>query len=131
VAGIFDFDWSKMDLRLFDVALAVIYFCSRWDDGHDGELRGDKCRLFLGAYQHQLQRLQGLEPLSAAEQKLLPTMLDIANIYLIHWEVSRCLETADADDYEYLAFLKHNIRLMHWLETHRDTVVKTLAGAFP
>ena len=131
VVGIFDFGWSKMDLRLFDVALAIIYFCSRWDQDNDGALRGDKCKLFMDAYQQHLQGSDGLEALTVAEHKLLPKMLAIANIYLIHWELSHYLETADADDYEYLAFLKHNIRLMRWLETHRDTVVKTLAGAFP
>ena len=127
VVGIFDFDWSKMDLRLFDVGMAVIYFCSRWDDDRDGELRSGKCKLFLGAYQQQLHRSAGLEPFTPAEQRLLPKMLDMANIYLIHWEVSTYLDTAGADDTEYLAFLKHNIRLMHWLEAHRTAVVKTIA----
>ena len=129
VVGIFDFDWSKMDLRLFDVGMAVIYFCSRWDDDRDGELRSGKCKLFLGAYQQQLHRSAGLEPLTPAEQRLLPKMLDIANIYLIHWEVSTYLNTAGVNDTEYLAFLKHNIRLMHWLEAHRGSVIKTFAGA--
>ena len=129
VVGIFDFDWSKMDLRLFDVGMAVIYFYSRWDDGCDGELRFDKCALFLGSYQHQLQNLAGLEPLTPAEQELLPKMLDIANIYLVHWGVSTYQGTAGANDYEYLAFLKHSVRLMHWLESHRTAVVKTIAGA--
>jgi homoserine kinase type II len=129
VVGIFDFDWSKMDLRLFDVGMAVIYFCSRWGDICDGEMRSDKCELFLGAYQQQLHKSAGLEPLTPAEQKLLPKMLAIANIYLIHWEVSTYLDTAGANGDEYLAFLKHNVRLMHWLETHRTAVVKTIAGA--
>ena len=127
--GIFDFDWSKMDLRLFDVGMAVIYFCSRWDDGHDGELRTDICELFLGAYQDQLQKLAGLQPLTPVEQKLLPKILDIANMYLLHWVVSTGQGTAEANDYEYLAFLKHCIRLMRWLETHRAAVVRTIAGA--
>ena len=129
VVGVFDFGWSKMDLRLFDIAMAAIYFCSRWDHDHNGILHCDTCELFIGAYQQQLQRLDGLEPLTLAEQRLLPKMLDIANIYLIHWEVSNYLESAGADDHVYLAFLKHNIKLMQWLETHRGTIVETLAGA--
>jgi homoserine kinase type II len=129
VVGIFDFDWSKMDLRLFDVAMAAIYFCSRWDDDRDGELRCDKCELFFGAYHQKLCKSAGLEPLTPAEQRLLPKMLDIANIYLIHWEVSTYLDTAGADDTEYLVFLKHNIRLMHWLEAHRAAVIETILRA--
>jgi homoserine kinase type II len=129
VTGIFDLDWSKMDLRLFDVALAVIYFCSRWDDGCGGELRLDKCILFLGAYQHRLRKLAGLKPIMPAEQKMLPKMLEIANVYLIHWEVSFFMGSAGADDREYLVYLQHNVGLMYWLERHRSAIVKTIAGA--
>ena len=129
VVGIFDFDWSKMDLRLFDVAMAAIYFCSRWDQDRDGEFRCDKCELFFGAYQQKLCKSAGLKPLSPAEQKLLPKMLDIANIYLIHWEVSTFLHTAGVNDTEYLVYLKHSIRVMHWLGAHRAEVIKTIARA--
>jgi homoserine kinase type II len=127
VVGIFDFDWSKMDLRLFDVALAVIYFCSRWDNGHDGELRCDKGELFISSYQHKLRKLAGLEPLTPAERGLMPKMLDIANIYLLHWEIAAYHSTPGADEYEYLTYLKHNVRLMHWLEAHRSAVIETVS----
>ncbi len=30
VTGLFDFDWSKVDLRLFDLGLALWYFCTSW-----------------------------------------------------------------------------------------------------
>jgi homoserine kinase type II len=128
VVGIFDFDWSKMDLRLFDVAMAVIYFCSRWDEGHDGELRCDKCELFIGAYQQELQKMAGLEPITPAERGLMPKMLEIANIYLLHWEISAYHNMAGADEYEYLTYLKHNVRLMHWLDAHRSAVIGTVRG---
>ncbi len=129
VVGIFDFDWSKVDLRLFDVAMAAIYFCSRWDGDGDGEFRCDKCELFFGAYQQQLCRSSGLEPLIPAERKLLPKMLDMANIYLIHWEVSTYINEAGVNADEYLAYLKHSIRLMHWLGAHRAEVIQTIARA--
>ena len=129
VVGIFDFDWSKMDLRLFDVGLAVIYFCSRWDKGHDGELRCDKCELFLGAYQNQLRRLSGLQPLNIAEQDLMPKILGIADIYLVHWIVSAYWNMSGANDDEYLVYLKHGVRLLHWLAAHQTIVSRTIAGA--
>jgi homoserine kinase type II len=56
-------------------------------------------------------------------------MLDIANIYLIHWEVSTYINEAGVNADEYLAYLKHNIRLMHWLGAHRAEVIKTIARA--
>ncbi|MBL0714985.1 MAG: phosphotransferase [Desulfosarcina sp.] len=129
VVGLFDLDWSKMDLRLFDVGMAVIYFCSQWDDCCDEELRFDKFRLFLRAYHNQLGDPAGLEPLTPAEQKLLPKMMGMANIYLTHWVVATYKNTEGANDYEYLTYLKHNLRLMHWLETHRAAIVKTIAEA--
>jgi len=129
VVGIFDFDWSKMDLRLFDVGLAVIYFCCRWGQPHDGQLRPDKCGLFLRAYQHRLQELAGLEALTAAEQKLLPKMMKIANIYLAHWVVSDYRKTTGADDGEYLVYFNHCLRLMHWLDRHQATLEETIYGA--
>jgi homoserine kinase type II len=39
--GIFDFDWSKIDYRLFDVARSRVYFTSLWNDQAVG-LRPDK-----------------------------------------------------------------------------------------
>ena len=35
--GLFDFDWSKLDYRLFDVAQGIVYFCSSWEGHDDGE----------------------------------------------------------------------------------------------
>ena len=129
VVGIFDFDWSKMDLRLFDVCMAVVYFCSHWRENHDGEMRLDKLSLFLHSYQQRLKMLDGLEPITAVEIQMLPTMLTIANIYLLHWTVAAFRDKAAANEYEYLAYLKHNVRLMRWLESHRSDMANTAAGA--
>ena len=129
VTGLFDFDWSKMDLRLFDVCMATIYFCSRWGGSRDGELRLNKVTLFLGSYQSRLKRRKGLDPLSDDEQRLLPKMLVIANIYLLYWEVSDFYDIKEGDESEYLGYLKHNVRLMHWLETHRPIITDTIATA--
>ncbi len=122
VAGLFDFDWSKMDLRLFDLAMALVYFCSRWGGHGDGALRMDKFSLFLGSYNQRLQEAKGLDPLGDNEKRLLPKMLTIANIYIVHWEVSDYYGAVDADTDQYLVFLKHNVRLMYWLETHRSII---------
>ena len=72
VVGIFDFDWSKIDLRLFDVCMAVDYFCCSWDEKNDGDLRLEKAALFLNAYQDQLHQTDGMKPLNAVEIKNLP-----------------------------------------------------------
>jgi homoserine kinase type II len=130
VVGIFDFDWSKIDLRLFDVCLALDYFCSSWEDGHDGEMRLDKCILFLKTYQDQMKRVGVMEPLNEIEIKNLPAMLAAANLYLINWIVTTYYTDPDLNEYEYLAYLKHTVRLMHWIRNPVNDVDK-LASTIP
>jgi homoserine kinase type II len=127
VVGIFDFDWSKIDLRLFDVCLAIAYACSSWEDQHDGEMRLDKCSIFLKAYQEQMRSMGGMAPLNEIEIKNLPTMLSAANQYLINWIVTTYYEDAELNDYEYLAYLKHTVRFMYWLEDHKDDIAQMTA----
>ena len=115
-----------MDLRLFDVCLAIVHFSSQWGGGRDGKLRQDKVKLFLDSYQRQLQNREGLEPMRDGEPKLLPKMLAIANIYLIHWEVSNFYDNKETEENEYLGYLKHNIRLMRWLDTHAPAITHSI-----
>ncbi|HBV85427.1 MAG TPA: homoserine kinase [Desulfosporosinus sp.] len=122
VVGIFDFDWSKIDRRLFDVTLALAYCCCSWQDEKDGVLLLDKCAIFLKSYQKKLEELQGLEPLNAVEIEYLPTMIAAANIYLINWDVSAYYAGTDLNEYEYIAYLQHNVRLMNWIEDHKEEI---------
>jgi homoserine kinase type II len=127
VVGIFDFDWSKIDLRLFDVCFALLYCCSRWYDKYDGEMRLGKCADFLRTYQKTLGKLGGLEPLNSVElQNLLP-MLTAANLYLINWIVSTYHSDSSLNDYEYLAYLKHTTKLMYWIEEHKADIEEMVA----
>lgn len=127
--GLFDFDWAKMDLRLFDVGMALVYFCSRWSAGRDGELRLDKMALFLESYQHFLAGHRGLNPIGEGECALVPTLLVVANAYLLQWCVSQFAAADTPDEGEYLRYLRHGIRLMGWVDVHRRPVVEAAAAA--
>jgi homoserine kinase type II len=127
VVGIFDFDWSKMDLRLFDVCMAVDYFCCSWDEKNEGDLRLEKTALFLNAYQDQLHQTGGMKPLNVVEIKNLPGMLSAANVCIINWIVSTFHADDDLNDYEYLTYLKHSVRLMYSIEKHRRTISQIAA----
>ena len=127
VVGIFDFDWSKIDLRLFDVCMAVDYFCCSWDGKTDGDLHMEKVALFLNAYQDQLNQTDILKPLNEAEIKILPGMLTAANLCIINWIVSTFYADDDLNDHEYLAYLKHSVRLMYSIEKHRRTISRIAA----
>ena len=122
VVGIFDFGWSKTDVRLFDVCMALIYCCTDWDDLNDGKFKIRQCALFLNKYQYKLKSLNGLQPISEIELKNLHTMLAIANIYLVKWEIAEFYSNPDSNVYEYLAYLKHSIRVMQWIEKHEDEI---------
>jgi homoserine kinase type II len=122
--GIFDFDWSKIDLRLFDVCLGMAYCCSRWDDEHDGTMLLDKCEIFLKAYQNKLKELNDLEPLSELELSHMGTMMAAANVYLINWDVVAYYEEPTINVYEQKAYLQHNVKLMKWIENHKDEIKK-------
>lgn len=122
VVGIFDFDWCKIDLRLFDVAIAIVYFCCSWQDEADGVMLLDKCEIFIKAYQDKLIELGGLEPLNETELKYLSTMIAAANMYLLNWTVTSYYTGTDLNVYEYLAYLQHSVRLMRWLENNKDAL---------
>ena len=122
IVGIFDFDWSKIDRRLVDVSLALAYLCSSWQDEQDGVLRLDKCALFLNSYQRKLVELGGLEPLNEVELEYLPTMIAAANVYLINWDVLAYYAGTNLNEYEYIAYLQHNVRLMNWIENHKAEI---------
>jgi homoserine kinase type II len=117
--GIFDFDWSKIDYRLFDVALGLIYFTSIWDDRAAG-LRRDKFTLFLHTYNEACHRFSRIIPLTKQERKYLVPMLSIANLYVLNWDLVDFYDTPEPDDEEYYAYIDHNIGLVHWIALHKD-----------
>ena len=120
VVGLFDFDWSKIDYRVFDVALALVYFCSSWEGRDTGDLWVDKCGLFLDAYQDESARFDVPGPLTASELAVLPRMLANANLFVLQWCASAYYENLEANDDEYLFYLQHNVALMDFIERHQD-----------
>jgi homoserine kinase type II len=116
--GIFDFDWSKIDYRVFDVALSLVYFTSEWNGSAAGSLRMDKFFLFLKSYNEQCIRLDSIEPLAQREQENFLPMLAAGNLYVLNWDLMDFYETENLDDDEYYTYIEHNILLMHWIEAH-------------
>jgi homoserine kinase type II len=132
ITGLFDFDWSKIDARCFDVALTILYFFAAWDEDEDGAFDLDQAALFLNAYQSTLMNSRGIGPLNSVELKNLPTMVSASNLYVLNWTVLDFYsKEVDAD--EYLIYLRHGIRTMQWLENRdnweRLKKVSTSAGA--
>jgi homoserine kinase type II len=120
--GLFDFDWSKIDYRLFDVALGLVYFCSTWDDHAAPELLLEKMQRFLWIYDRTCAARRDVCPLSAQEHRGLEAMLAAANLYVLHWDLMDFYETPAPDDAENVAYIRHNVGLMDWIQGHGDDI---------
>jgi homoserine kinase type II len=119
--GLFDFDWSKIDYRLFDLALGLVYFTSIWDAEQQG-LRAEKFSLFLNAYNRACRSLEHIQTLSSQEKQNLVPMLSIANLYVLNWDLLDFYGLSQPDDAEYYTYINHNIGLMHWILAHPDAL---------
>ena len=115
ITGLFDFDWSKVDLRSFDLALAMTYFCVVWEGEQDGDFQLNKVTVFLDAYQGILRNTPDLEPICDIELGFLPYLIGASNIYILYWTIRDFYDT-EGDPQEYLIYLQHSIRFMKWLE---------------
>ena len=122
VTGIFDFDWSKIDLRLFDLALALVYFCACWDGPAAGSLMLDKFELFFSVYNDRCPSMASPGSLTEREKAFLPSMLAAANLFVLHWTIVDFYCVEDPDDDEYRVYLNHGLKLMNWIEAQKDWI---------
>jgi homoserine kinase type II len=122
VIGVFDFDWSKIDLRLFDVALALVYFCACWEGPAAGSLMLDKFELFLGSYNDRCSSKNSPGSLSRLEKAFLPSMLAAANLFVLHWTIVDFYNIENPDADEYMVYLNHGLKLMKWIEAQKDEI---------
>ncbi|MBW2408458.1 MAG: phosphotransferase [Deltaproteobacteria bacterium] len=133
VTGLFDFDWSKIDLRVFDVGLALVYFCARWEGRTAGSLDLDQCELFLKTYNQAWTPHFDTGPVSRLEKQYLPAMLAAGNLFVLHWTifdyytleswVTSAVFSGRMPDVElYMKFLNHGLNLMNWIEDRKATL---------
>jgi len=113
VTGVFDFDWCKEDLRLFDVAITITYFCTSWKNHENGVLFLDEIKVLLEAYQQALKNSDRILPLSREELAVLPEMIILANMYVIWWDLRELfeVEASESDEDECLVYLDHNTKI--------------------
>ena len=115
ITGLFDFDWSKVDVRCFDVALAITYFCAIWEGSGDSSLHMEKVSIFFQTYQKSLPTDPG--PLNGPELKYLPHMIKAANIYVINWVICDFYNGKnDTNPSIFIKYLQHYCRSLQWLE---------------
>ncbi|MBW1841435.1 MAG: phosphotransferase [Deltaproteobacteria bacterium] len=120
VVGVFDFDWSAMDARCYDVGNAILFFCADWNAATGGKLIRNRVDRFLEAYQKKAANLNGIGPLNTLELEYLPEMIRVANLHsVLDWTLDHFYNVG-ADPQECTDFLKQSIRVSRWLEGHRE-----------
>jgi homoserine kinase type II len=125
VTGVFDFDWSKIDIRCFDVALSLLYFCTSWDEIDEGHLLVDRTESFLEAYQKVASDIKHIGTLNTMELVHLPEMIHIGNLSVVDW-ILEGFYSYDCDSQEYKTYLRHSVQVMQWMEKHRDQLSKRI-----
>lgn len=128
IVGLFDFDWAKIDFRVFDVALALWYFFTDWKGNNDGVLRFSEGIKFIKVYQSSLEILRMLKPLNRAELHQLPLMISLGNLYVLNWTLTD-FYSANVDPEEYLIYLKHSVNFIRWFnESRQESLQDALLG---
>ncbi len=119
VSGLFDFDWARMDVRCFDVALSIFYFCVQWQEGVDGQLDTDRAAAFLQAYQNTLRGKPGIGALNNIEQRFLGDMILAADIYVLGWILSD-FYTGPVDVNQHTDYLRHGLNYLRWADENNS-----------
>lgn len=124
VVGVFDFDWTSIDLRLFDVAQALLYFCACWGGGQAGSLDLDKYELFLRCYNERCEEAASPGPLSEVEEVDMPQVLGATNLYVLDAIVRSYYDTENPNVDDWLTALNHYVGMMHWIESEQDRIAE-------
>ncbi|MBA7703765.1 Homoserine kinase [subsurface metagenome] len=125
VTGLFDYDWTRIEARCYDVALAIVNFCVLWWGKQDGHLGLDRVITFLSSYQETLKGSKEAGPLSHIELRYLPHLVRAGTIYVTHWIIKDFYDNK-TDPTLYFQLLEHEALLMRWLDNkdNWDTLEK-------
>lgn len=119
VVGMFDFDWVKTDVRLYDVGIACIFFCCSWDSHNNGEADLSLLKLFVSSYNDELIRQGSRVPqLTPYEQEVFAEMMAIGSMYVVHFCLAKCCRDPNMDQYLSFYYVQHQMRCIEWADQH-------------
>ena len=122
VTGMFDFDWAKVDMRLFEIAFACTYCFNYWDPDKNGVFDMDAVTNFCNAYNAELRKAGGLTPLTDTEKRLLPEFLLAGNLYLVRWASQMVWRDLSLSEFEYLFYLQHQVTSLYWVRDNLEKI---------
>ena len=127
--GIFDFDWSKVDYRLFDICFGMVYTHVAWECMIDGQIHLDRAKIYLKGYNDYSKEKGVLPPFTEEEKKAFPYMFLAGTIYLYNWATDYFNFWEDYDEYEWYYYLAHIVRSMHFVEDHLEDLYNMICEA--
>jgi len=83
VVGMFDFDWAKIDYRLFDIGLGIAYFCSSLERVRLGRAVARQSGDLHAGLSGRGRPVRCSRPHVAGRAACLPRMIANANLYVL------------------------------------------------
>ena len=134
ICGIFDFDWSKVDYRLFDVCFGLVYTCTAWGALEnykyiaDGSLILDRAKLYLEGYVEKTLDKGVLPAFTEEEKKAFPYMFLAAYLYLWNWCTDYYNFPEEYNEYEWHYYLEHIYLGIKFADEHIEDLYNLIAS---
>ena len=130
VVGMFDFDWPKTDVRLYEVAIAAHFFACSWESHNNGEANLDLVGAFVRAYQDEMSKFKcAVPPLSPYEIEVFAEMMAIGSMYVVHFCTNKCCTVPDTNIFEYFYYTQHQLRCVEWIDEHSAEIRAVVRNA--
>ncbi len=132
--GIFDFDWSKVDYRLFDICFGLVYTCTNWGAlenyvyKNDGELDLERTKHYLKGYVEKTLDKGVLPAFTEEEKKAFPYMFLAGMLYLWNWCTDYYNFPEDYNEYEWHYYLEHIYLGIKFADEHIEDIYNVIAS---
>lgn len=123
VVGMFDFDWPKRDVRLYEVAISALFFTASWECEKNGVVDFDLLKLFIKSYNNAISKTNSaIGPLNDTEIEYFPEMMMIGSLYVTHFCIGKCYNDKNINIFEYFYYTQHQMRCVEWIDEHIEEV---------
>jgi len=127
VVGIFDFDWVKKDVRLYDLAIGAMFFCCSWESHKNGEADLPLLELFLSSYTDEITKQGSVVPaITDYEAEVFAKMMAIGSLYVVNFSLKRCANEKGMNLFLSLFYTQHQMRCVEWILEHEEQITEII-----
>ena len=125
--GLFDFDWVKEDVRLYDLAIGAMFFCSSWEGRNNGEADLSMLELFLRSYDNEIMKHKsGVPPVTDCEKEAFARMMAAGSLYVVNFSLNRCYNEEDMNLFLSFYYVQHQMSCAEWAIENEELIVDTV-----